>query len=100
MQQIPKVRLGPQSHAVLVTGCDTGFGNLLAHKLDRAGFKVYACCLFPESDNAKQLQKDCSGMLQIVKVDVTLDKDVEEAYQKVERDLELSGYRKYLAEAE
>lgn len=92
--QIPKLRIRPSNNAVLITGCDTGFGNLLARKLDSDGFKVYACCLFPAGDNAKQLKADCSGLLQIIKLDVTSDADVEAAYKKVERDLELSDYRK------
>lgn len=30
---------------VFVTGCDSGFGNLLCKKLDRKGFRVLAGCL-------------------------------------------------------
>ncbi|MEE6471630.1 hypothetical protein FKM82_009321 [Ascaphus truei] len=30
---------------VLITGCDTGFGNLLAKQLDRRGLRVLAACL-------------------------------------------------------
>ena len=89
----------PQRHAALITGCDTGFGNLLARKLDGDGFKVYACCLFPDGEGAKQLKADCSGLLQIVKLDVTKDEDVDEAYKRVDRDLELSGYREYCFDA-
>lgn len=92
--QVPKLRLGPQRHAVLITGCDTGFGNLLARKLDKAGFKVYACCLFPDGDGAKQLEADCSALLQVVKLDVTSDADVDEASKRVGLDLEQSAYRK------
>lgn len=80
---------------MLITGCDTGFGNLLARKLDRDGFKVFACCLFPDGDGAKQLKADCSSQLQIVKLDVTSDADVDEAYVQVERSLNQTGHRKY-----
>jgi 11-cis-retinol dehydrogenase len=33
--------------AVLISGCDTGFGNLLAHDLSEQGFRVFAGCLTP-----------------------------------------------------
>lgn len=92
--QVPKLRLKSHKKAVLITGCDTGFGNLLARKLDNDNFKVYACCLFPNGEGAKQLKADCSALLHIVKLDVTSDADVDEAYLEVERDLERSGFRK------
>ena len=31
--------------AVLITGCDTGFGNLLAKRLANEGVTVFAACL-------------------------------------------------------
>ena len=39
---------------VLVTGCDSGFGNLLARKLDQIGCPVFAACL--TEDGAKKLK--------------------------------------------
>lgn len=92
---MPKIRVDPKNHAVLVTGCDTGFGNLLARKLDKAGFKVLACCLFPDGSGAKELKAECSSKLSIIKLDVTSDKEVEAAYQEVESQLEASGNRKW-----
>ena len=92
--KVPKLRIKPKNHAVLVTGCDTGFGNLLARKLDKAGFKVLACCLFPDGSGAKQLKADCSSQLKIIKLDVTSDKDVDAAYEVVEEELESTKYRK------
>lgn len=74
-----------------MTGCDTGFGNLLARKLDKSGFKVFACCLFPDESGAKTLEAECSSKLRIVKLDVTSDDDAEAAYQVVEKDLANSG---------
>lgn len=92
---MPKLRIAPKDNAVLVTGCDTGFGNLLTRKLDKAGFKVYACCLFPLGEGAQKLRSDCSSQLKIIKLDVTSDLDVEEAYKEVNEDLKQSGKRKY-----
>lgn len=94
--QVPKIRNKAKNNAVLVTGCDTGFGNLLARKLDKAGFKVLACCLFPDGSGAKQLKEDSSPLLSIIKLDVTSDKDVEEAYEKVEKELNSSNYGKHI----
>lgn len=92
---MPKLRIKPEKHAVLITGCDTGFGNLLARKLDKAGFKVLACCLFPKDEGAMQLKSDCSSKLKIIKLDVTKDKDAEEAYEIVKKELEDTGYCEY-----
>lgn len=89
------MRIKSANHAVLVTGCDTGFGNLLARKLDKAGFKVFACCLMPQEAGAKQLKAECSSMLKIVKLDVTKDADIESAYLEVERELESTKTRKF-----
>jgi len=36
------------SKTVLITGCDSGFGNLLTKKLDQMGIKVLAGCLTEE----------------------------------------------------
>jgi len=85
------MRIDPKNHAVLITGCDTGFGNLLARKLDRAGMMVFACCLFPLGEGAQKLKAECSSRLRIIKMDVTSDEDVEEAYQEVEEELGRQG---------
>ena len=38
-------------------GCDTGFGNLIAKKLHKDGFKVFAGCLFPNKEGAEDLRQ-------------------------------------------
>ncbi|CAL4118202.1 unnamed protein product, partial [Meganyctiphanes norvegica] len=73
--------------AVLITGCDTGFGKLLAEHLDRLGFKVYACCLYPEEDGARSLQESATNGLKVVKMDVTNDDDVAQATTLLKQDL-------------
>jgi len=60
----------------LVTGCDSGFGLLIAKKLDARGFNVFAGCLFPEGDGAQELNKTCSKRMTILKLDVTKESDV------------------------
>ncbi|XP_065275427.1 17-beta-hydroxysteroid dehydrogenase type 6-like isoform X1 [Emys orbicularis] len=54
---------------VLITGCDSGFGNLLAKQLDVQGLRVLAACLTQQG--AEQLRKATSQRLQTVILDVT-----------------------------
>ncbi|XP_039370506.1 retinol dehydrogenase 16-like [Mauremys reevesii] len=54
---------------VLITGCDSGFGNLLAKQLDARGLRVLAACL--SQPGAEQLRKATSERLQTVILDVT-----------------------------
>uniref|UniRef100_A0A8C0GG44 17-beta-hydroxysteroid dehydrogenase type 6 n=1 Tax=Chelonoidis abingdonii TaxID=106734 RepID=A0A8C0GG44_CHEAB len=54
---------------VLITGCDSGFGNLLAKQLDVRGLRVLAACLTQRG--AEQLRKATSERLQTVILDVT-----------------------------
>ncbi|KAM4702043.1 uncharacterized protein O3C94_002981 [Discoglossus pictus] len=54
---------------VLITGCDSGFGNLVAKQLDRRGLRVLATCL--TNKGAEDLKKETSSRLQTVILDVT-----------------------------
>ncbi|XP_075757956.1 retinol dehydrogenase 16 isoform X3 [Pelodiscus sinensis] len=54
---------------VLITGCDSGFGNLLARQLDARGLRVLAACLTPQG--VEQLRQATSERLQTVILDVT-----------------------------
>ncbi|KAM8977536.1 retinol dehydrogenase 7-like [Pelodytes ibericus] len=62
---------------VLITGCDTGFGNLVAKQLDRRGLQVLAACL--TESGAEGLKKDASSRLQTVILDVTDSQSVSSA---------------------
>ncbi|XP_068121266.1 retinol dehydrogenase 7-like [Hyperolius riggenbachi] len=53
---------------VFITGCDSGFGNLLAKQLDRRGMKVLAACL--TQTGAENLKTETSSRLQTVNLDV------------------------------
>ncbi|NXJ23494.1 RDH16 dehydrogenase, partial [Dicrurus megarhynchus] len=59
---------------VLITGCDSGFGNLLARQLDARGLRVLAACL--TEAGASQLRAATSGRLQTVLLDVTSSKSI------------------------
>jgi len=62
---------------ILVTGCDTGFGNLLAKRLDRLGCHVFAGCLTESGET--QLKSECSEKLQVLSLDVSNHDSVQKA---------------------
>ncbi|XP_063808551.1 retinol dehydrogenase 7-like [Pseudophryne corroboree] len=62
---------------VFITGCDTGFGNLLARNLDKRGMRVLAACLTDR--RAEELRKETSSRLQTVILDVTDSQSVSSA---------------------
>ncbi|XP_033733591.1 D-beta-hydroxybutyrate dehydrogenase, mitochondrial-like [Pecten maximus] len=68
---------------VVITGCDTGFGHILAKRLDDRGYTVYAGVLSKESPGAKVLQARQSDRLHVIKLDVTKDDDVKKALEYV-----------------
>ncbi|GIX81860.1 hypothetical protein CDAR_115971 [Caerostris darwini] len=73
--------------AVFITGCDTGFGNLLAKRLDSKGFHVFATCLFPDRDGALELKESGSKRLHVLHMDVTKDESVKDALEFVKENL-------------
>lgn len=54
---------------VYITGCDTGFGNLLARHLDQLGFCVIAGCYTEKGED--ELKKSTSDRLATVQLDVS-----------------------------
>ncbi|XP_044141294.1 retinol dehydrogenase 7-like [Bufo gargarizans] len=62
---------------VFITGCDTGFGNVLAKQLDKRGMKVLASCL--TENGAEKLKKEASSRLQTVILDVADSQSVSSA---------------------
>lgn len=79
-----KVRYYGNKH-VFITGCDSGFGNLLAKRLDGLGFRVYAGCL--TSKGMTELKAACSNHLTTVEIDVSNDTSIRKAKQDVEKKL-------------
>ncbi|KAL8596919.1 hypothetical protein ACOMHN_062289 [Nucella lapillus] len=70
---------------VLITGCDSGFGNLLTKRLDGLGFSIFATCL--TSEGASRLQKECSERVTTFLLDVSDEKSITNARQLVEKAL-------------
>lgn len=67
---------------IFITGCDSGFGRLLALKLDQRGFRVLASCLTPSG--AEELQQMASSRLHTTLLDVTDPQSVQQATKWVE----------------
>ncbi|XP_004380095.1 retinol dehydrogenase 16 [Trichechus manatus latirostris] len=66
---------------VFITGCDSGFGNLLARQLDLRGLRVLAACLTEQG--AEQLRGQTSDRLETVILDVTQTESIAAATQWV-----------------
>ncbi|ERE91758.1 short-chain dehydrogenase/reductase family 9C member 7-like protein [Cricetulus griseus] len=66
---------------VFITGCDSGFGNLLARQLVDRGMRVLAACLTEEG--AQKLQQETSYQLQTILLDVTKTESIKAAAQWV-----------------
>ena len=66
---------------VFITGCDSGFGNLLARQLVDRGMRVLAACFTEEG--AQKLQQDTSYRLQTTLLDVTKTESIKAAAQWV-----------------
>lgn len=80
------------SRNVFVTGCDSGFGHLLAVKLCEAGIPTFAGC-FTDSGKS-ELEKKCKisrGTLRTVSLDVTDSNSVSKAFEFVKRELKDDG---------
>ncbi|KAM3935245.1 retinol dehydrogenase 7-like [Leptodactylus fuscus] len=62
---------------VFITGCDTGFGYLLAKQLDKRGMNVLASCLTEKG--AENLKMETSSRVQTIVLDVTNSENVRSA---------------------
>nr|KAG5714660.1 hypothetical protein BaRGS_000148 [Batillaria attramentaria] len=69
-------RIDPANKVVLVTGCDTGFGNALARRLNSLGFTVVAGCLDKSSEGAELLKSCSTGHLHVLQLDITEEDSV------------------------
>ncbi|XP_037503601.1 estradiol 17-beta-dehydrogenase 2-like, partial [Rhipicephalus sanguineus] len=71
--------------AVLITGCDTGFGHLLAKYLARDGFLVFAGCLDAKGEGALSLKKQSN--VKVLQMDVTKDVEIDGAHRVIKEEL-------------
>lgn len=75
--------LAVKGKAVLITGCDTGFGHYLAERLDKKGAIVFAGVLSEHSAGAKELKSELSNRSHVIQLDVTKDEHVKTAFEFV-----------------
>lgn len=76
---------GVSDKHVFVTGCDTGFGNLLCKNLDRRGFRVLAGCLTEKG--ADDLKRVASSRLKTVLLDVTNQDSIQNAMEWTKKEV-------------
>jgi NADP-dependent 3-hydroxy acid dehydrogenase YdfG len=74
---------------VLITGCDSGFGNELARLLDKQGVPVFAACLTDKG--AAELKKKTSSRLRVLQLDVTDQRSIHSGVEFVKRHLPKSS---------
>uniref|UniRef100_A0A3Q3VXA6 Uncharacterized protein n=1 Tax=Mola mola TaxID=94237 RepID=A0A3Q3VXA6_MOLML len=77
-----------QKH-VLITGCDSGFGNLLAWQLEERGFQVIAACLTERG--ASDLAAATSPRLKTLLLDVTDSASIRKAVEFVSKEVGEQG---------
>lgn len=69
---------------VLISGCDTGFGNLFARYLNGKGYHVFASCLSKESlKELKEQAREPAKMFPFL-MDITKDEQIESCSKLVE----------------
>lgn len=74
--------------SVLITGCSSGFGRLMAEDFARKGAKVFATMRNlprPEADELRKLAEAESLDLQVIEIDVTSDEQVAAGVAEAER---------------
>lgn len=74
---------------VFVTGCDSGFGNLLCRKLDRRGFHVLAGCLTEKG--ADDLKRVAGPNLKTVLLNVTNEESIQKAMEWAKKEVGEKG---------
>ncbi|XP_043939657.1 retinol dehydrogenase 7-like [Protopterus annectens] len=74
---------------IFITGCDTGFGNLHARRLDKKGFRVLAACLTQKG--ADDLQRSSSSRLKTTILDVSSSESIKKAVTWVQAEVGENG---------
>lgn len=87
--RIPRGLVEVKQKAVLVTGCDSGFGHALAKHLHKLGFTVFAGCLLKDKggEGANKLEEFHSDRMKVVQLDVCSDEQVNQAVEYIKDNL-------------
>lgn len=83
-----KSKVVPANNVVVITGCDSGFGEMTAIKLSKMGFHVVAACL-----TTKGVAKMKNVAALTIQCDITKEKDVEELTAATTKYIESKGLR-------
>ena len=86
----PKINGSTDEYAIVITGCDTGFGRELVEPLTARGYTVFAGCLY--KDSFRHFRND--PLVTPILFDVTNDKSVTDAFKVVSAWLAGSGKKK------
>lgn len=76
-----------ESKAILITGCDTGFGRLMALNYCQQGALVFAACLTEEHAQTLKNEAKGPGVLITVMLDVTKEDQIQKAFEFVKAEL-------------
>ncbi|XP_074007852.1 11-beta-hydroxysteroid dehydrogenase type 2 [Numenius arquata] len=87
----PRRLLPVAGRAVLVTGCDSGFGQATARHLDAMGFRVFASVLDPQGAGAQELRRSCSPRLTLLQMDLTKPEDIQRVLQHIQAHTNSTG---------
>eukprot|EP00742_Colponemidia_sp_Colp-10_P002020 GILJ01002157.1.p1 GENE.GILJ01002157.1~~GILJ01002157.1.p1 ORF type:complete len:325 (+),score=54.49 GILJ01002157.1:25-999(+) len=79
----PSPDLPVDGKAVVITGCDSGFGRMLAEQLDKEGFRVFALCL--TQNGVKALTEKCSSSCICIEADITKQEDLDRAVALIQQ---------------
>ncbi|CAF1406592.1 unnamed protein product [Adineta ricciae] len=79
---VPTPNIDPKGKYVLISGCDTGFGNQLALELDKKGFNVLAGVY--STDNVTSFKDKLSSRATVFRLDITKQEDIDAALELVQ----------------
>ncbi|PRP84630.1 retinol dehydrogenase, retinaldehyde reductase [Planoprotostelium fungivorum] len=83
LKRYPHPSLPADGKWVLISGCDTGFGNMTTKQLDALGYHVLAGCL--TQDGAQKLSSECSKNVVTFQLDITNEESVAKTKALVEK---------------
>ncbi|XP_067653555.1 D-beta-hydroxybutyrate dehydrogenase, mitochondrial-like [Haliotis asinina] len=83
--------IDPTGKAILITGCDAGFGNMLATRAHKLGFTVFAGCLNDNTEGPRELQSTFQERMHVLKMDVTKEGEVKDALKYVQERCRSTG---------
>ena len=80
---LPSSNIDPYGKYVLITGCGSGFGYLLAIELDKQGFNV--CATVHNVQSELLLKKSLSSRSMVFVLDITKQDDIDRAYEIIKQ---------------